>query len=190
MNNRTEVQQLRHEVLDLGQTASGEFAGLNAVQLNWKPSVDRWSVAQCFDHLITTNAAYFPTLESIVNGTRKKRIMERVPVLPALWARLFMKSLDPSASRKLKAPAQFHPSSSDISESIISDFDRHQHRVADMMVATEQLNLDKIVISSPVGGMITYSLMDAYRILVVHEQRHFQQARRVCQEQKFPRVDH
>jgi hypothetical protein len=29
-------------------------------------------------------------------------------------------------------------------------------------------------------------LMDAYRIIVVHERRHFQQAQRVTEESEFP----
>jgi hypothetical protein len=33
---------------------------------------------------------------------------------------------------------------------------------------------------------MTYSLMDAYRVIVVHEQRHFQQAQRVTEEAAFP----
>jgi sulfite reductase beta subunit-like hemoprotein len=49
------------------------------------------------------------------------------------------------------------------------------------------LDLEKIVITSPVAAAITYSLMDAYRLIVVHEQRHFQQARRVTEEPGFPR---
>ena len=32
---------------------------------------------------------------------------------------------------------------------------------------------------------ITYSWMDAYQIIVVHEQRHFQQAKRVTEETGF-----
>ena len=54
------------------------------------------------------------------------------------------------------------------------------------MKATEHLNLEKIVVTSPAAAAITYSLMDAYRIIVVHEQRHFQQAKRVIQESGFP----
>lgn len=54
------------------------------------------------------------------------------------------------------------------------------------MKSTEHLDLEKIVISSPVTSAVTYSLMDAYRIIVVHEQRHFQQAKRVIEETGFP----
>jgi len=48
------------------------------------------------------------------------------------------------------------------------------------------LDLEKIVITSPVAAAVTYSLMDAYRIIVVHEARHFQQAKRLTEEATFP----
>jgi hypothetical protein len=57
------------------------------------------------------------------------------------------------------------------------------------MKATEHLDLEKIIITSPALGMVTYSLMDAYRIIVVHEARHFQQAKRVTEE-KASRISH
>jgi len=34
--------------------------------------------------------------------------------------------------------------------------------------------------------VVTYSLMDAYRVIVVHAHRHFQQAQRVTAESGFP----
>jgi len=49
------------------------------------------------------------------------------------------------------------------------------------------LNLQRIKNSSPVSRIITYSLLDAYTIIVVHEKRHFLQARRVLDSSGFPR---
>ena len=56
------------------------------------------------------------------------------------------------------------------------------------MKSTSHLDLEKIVITSPALSVITYSLMDAYRIVVVHEQRHFQQAKRIAEESGFPKT--
>jgi hypothetical protein len=54
------------------------------------------------------------------------------------------------------------------------------------MEKTKNLKIDRTIISSPVASVVTYSVLDAFRIIVVHEQRHFQQAQRVTQEQNFP----
>jgi hypothetical protein len=187
MSNRDVVSELQQDVRSIADQARGEFGGLKAEHLNWKPATESWSVAQCFDHLITTNAAYFPVMESIVAGKKQTNMAERLPLLPTLWAKLLIKSLDPKTTRKLKAPPRFQPSSSDISGSIIEDFVAQQSQLADSMEASKDLDVDKIVITSPAASFITYSLLDAFRILVVHEQRHFQQAMRVTQNQSFPR---
>jgi hypothetical protein len=107
-------------------------------------------------------------------------------VLPGLAGKLLIKSLDPASTRKLKAPKNFEPAQSEISASIIDDFIAQQQKVIEGMKSTSHLDLEKIVITSPALSAITYSLMDAYRIIVVHEQRHFQQAKRVAAESSFP----
>jgi hypothetical protein len=161
------------------------FGRLTPEQLNWKPSPERWSVAQCFDHLLTTNKGYFPRIDGIIAGI-KPTFWQRMPVLPGLAGKLLIKSLDPKSTRKIKAPQKFQPAQSDISASVLDDFVDQQNRIVEKMKATEHLDLEKIVITSPIASAITYSLMDAYRIIVVHEQRHFEQARRVTEEAEFP----
>ncbi|HJX90330.1 MAG TPA: DinB family protein [Pyrinomonadaceae bacterium] len=186
MSSRDELQQLKEDLVTLASGAGDEFGRLNVEQLNWKPAPERWSVAQCFDHLVTSNASYFPVFDSVINGQKKSRAIERIPLLPNLWGMLLIKSLDPNATRKLKAPGRFQPSASDISGSIIEDFVEQQTKLAESIEAIKKLNPERIVITSPAASMITYRLMDAFRIIVVHEKRHFQQAQRVTQEVKFP----
>ena len=162
------------------------FAHLSPSQLNWKPSPERWSVVQCFDHLLTTNRGYFPVIDEVLAG-RKHTLWQSMPLLPGLSGKLLIKYLDPASTRKLKAPKSFQPAQSDISPSVLNDFIEQQARIAEKMQATRHLDLEKIVITSPAASAITYSLMDAYRIIVVHEHRHFQQAKRVTEEAAFPK---
>lgn len=170
---------------DIASEARSTFGKLTPAQLNWKPSAERWSVAQCFDHLLTTNQGYFPTIEGVLAGI-KPTFWQRMPILPGLAAKLLIKSLDPKSSRKIKAPAKFQPVQSDISASVIDDFVDQQAKIIEKMSATEHLDLEKIIITSPIAAAVTYSLMDAYRIIVVHERRHFEQAKRVTDEAAFP----
>ena len=186
MQSRDELQELKEDLHSIAQQAKSEFGRLSVEQLNWKPAPDRWSVAQCFDHLITGNASYFPVFESVAKGAKKTTMVERLPVFPKVWARLLLKSLDPKTTRKLKAPVRFQPSSSNITGSIIDDFVAQQGRVAESIETTTKLDPERIVITSPAASMITYSLMDAFRIIVIHEKRHFLQAQRVMQEPGFP----
>ena len=162
------------------------FGSLTKEQLNWKPSPERWSVAQCFDHLITANRGYLPIIDDVLKGQKKSSVWQKLPLLPGLWGKILIKSLDPKQTRKMRAPAKFHPARSDVNGSIIHDFVGQQQQLLEKIKATANLDLERIVITSPAASVITYSLMDAYRIIVVHERRHFQQAQRVTEETGFP----
>jgi len=182
---RAELADLIAAVNKVASEAKSVFGNLSVTQLNWKPSSDRWSVAQCFDHLITSNKGYFPVVENVLAG-KKQTFWESMPLLPKLAGKMLIKSLDPASTRKIRAPKKFQPSESNISGSVIDDFAAQQAEIVGKMRATEHLDLGRIIITSPVAAVVTYSLMDAYRIIVVHERRHFEQARRVMEESAFP----
>src|SRR5690349_17550336 len=170
---------------DIAGETKDTFGHLTPAQLNWKPSAERWSVAQCFDHLLNSNRGYFPVIDNVLAGY-KRTFWQSMPVLPGFMGRLLIKSLDPVKGRNLKALTKFAPAQSDISASVIDDFVAQQASIAGKMKATAHLELEKIIISSPVTSVVTYSLLDAYRVIVVHERRHFQQAQRVTAESGFP----
>jgi hypothetical protein len=186
MNYQTaDLPTLITEANNIAAEAKSTFGRLSPTQLNWKPSAERWSVAQCFDHLLTSNKAYFPRIEGVLAGI-KPTFWQRMPLLPGLTAKLLIKALDPKSTRQIKAPGKFQPAQSDIGASVIDDFVDQQKRIVEKMKATEHLDLEKIIITSPVAAAVTYSLMDAYRVIVVHEARHFQQAKRVTEVAAFP----
>ena len=162
------------------------FGQLSAEQINWKPSGEEWSIGQCFDHLIISNRSLMTVVEEIRQGTRRRRAWERVPLLPRLLGKLLIRTLRPDSGRKAKAPRVLHPSSSQIPPGIIASFVAQQHRLLQLMEGTRGLELERITITSPVVRLITYSLMDAYRLVVVHEQNHFVQASRLLQLPGFP----
>ena len=162
------------------------FGQLSAEQLNWKPSEEEWSIGQCFDHLIISNRPYLPIIEEIRQCKRHPRAWERVPLLPRCFGNLLIRTLRADSGRKVKARPAFYPSTSHINVEILTNFIEQQDRLLNLMEATRGLNLDGITITSPVVNFITYSLMDAYRIIVVHEQNHFVQATRVMEMSGFP----
>lgn len=175
------------EAKQIADDAHASFGALSASQLNWKPSAERWSIAQCFDHLMTSNRGYFPIMESVRDGKKQHTFWTRLPVLPGLAGKLLIKALDPASTRKIKAPKKFEPAQSDISATIIDDFIAQQNQVIEGMKSTSHVDLEKTVITSPALSFVAYSLMDAYRIIVTHERRHFQQAQRVAAEPGFPK---
>ena len=183
---QAELDAMVRELEGIAARARETFGRLSARQLNWKPAPDRWSVGQCFDHLITTNRCFFPDMERVASGERKSSLWERVSPLSGLFGRLVLRGLDPEKGMKVKAPAVFMPASSDVDPGVVERFAAHQTELTEKMRATAGRGLARTVVTSPVSALATYSLLDAYRIVVAHERKHFEQARRVTQTEGFP----
>ncbi|MBX7223170.1 MAG: DinB family protein [Blastocatellia bacterium] len=172
----------------LTQEAQASFGQLNPAQLNWKPNPEQWSIGQCFDHLITTNGTYFPVVEALLAGTRTLNIWERLGVFSKAMGNWLLNALkeDP-AKKKFAAPPAFRPTSSRLEGNILERFAQHQKCLLELMKRTEPFDLEQTIISSPALKPMTYSLMDAYRIIITHERRHLRQALRVMESPDFPR---
>lgn len=162
------------------------FGRLSAAQLNWRPSAGEWGVGQCLDHLITTNRCFFPDIERVAAGAYKSSAWARVSPLSGLFGRMILKSLDPEKGRRTKAPRVFLPAPSDVPADVVERFARHQRELAERMRATAGADLRGTKVTSPVSALATYSLLDAYRIVVAHERKHLEQARRVARSEGFP----
>ncbi|HWS90674.1 MAG TPA: DinB family protein [Pyrinomonadaceae bacterium] len=183
-----ELGGLLEELVAVKCEAREVFGGLSAAQLNWKPSAEQWSVGQCFDHLIVTNTCFFPDMERVAAGTYKPSLWGRVSPLSGFFGRFILKSLDPEKGRKTRAPRVFEPTQSDVAADVIERFAAHQDDLVNHMRATADADLRGLKVTSPVSPVATYSLLDAYRIVVAHERKHFEQARRVTQAAGFPAV--
>ena len=182
-----ELPGLIDEARAVAAEAQETFGHLSAEQVNWKPHAGEWSVAQCFEHLIAINSAYFPLIRKIARGEHRPSLRERLPLLPRLFGSMVLKAVQPTAPRKFKTNPAFEPASSAIDGGIIARFRAHQQEVIEHMRMTENVNLRDAVITSPAASVATYSLLDAYKILVAHERRHMAQAGRVMERSGFPR---
>ncbi|MEO1448913.1 MAG: DinB family protein, partial [Bacteroidota bacterium] len=80
------------------------FGDLNGEQLNWRPKPKQWSIAQCLEHLMKANKAYYAVLVQVADGMKRQRKREKLPVLPDIWGRFLRNSLSADSKRKLKAP--------------------------------------------------------------------------------------
>ena len=183
-----ELDALVGELGAIVSEAREVFGALTPAQLNWKPSAERWSVGQCFDHLINTNRTFFADMERVADGTFKSSLWGRVSPLSGFFASMILRSLDPVKGRKSKAPRVFLPASSDVDADVLEKFATHQEELVRRMRATAGVDLRRTMVTSPVAAVATYSLLDAYRIVVAHERKHFEQARRVAEDERFPRA--
>ena len=174
------------EIDAVSRDAEATFGGLNALQLNWKPAPSRWSVAQCFDHLLNANREMFQAIDAAIEPSASRTIWQRLPLLPRLFGRVMVRSQMPDASQKFTAPASAVPAASAIEPDITDRFIAHQREAAAHVRTFEDRDVGHAIMVSPFVSFITYSVLDGCRLIVTHERRHFEQARRVTQTPGFP----
>ncbi|HVQ56196.1 MAG TPA: DinB family protein [Pyrinomonadaceae bacterium] len=182
------IDQVTAELQKTADDARSTFGSLSVEQLNWKPAEKSWSIAQCFDHLITTHSLYFPLFERMAMGGVNQSSWEKHSPLSGFFGRFLIKGLDPKNQKKMKTTSKAFPSASEIGSDIIERFAKHQNQLIEYLRAfPSDLDPSKTVVTSPLLGFVTYSLEDTFTILVVHCQRHFGQAQRVTEGEGFPK---
>lgn len=177
------IQQLKH----IAQEAVTHFGPLSAAQLNWKPSPDKWSIAQCLDHLIASDNTYYKTFERIIAGTYKPSFWARINPFSKYFGNFLKNNAGTVVKKKMKRPEIFKPSASVIDPGIVQRFAEHINTLVAYFKKLENPEWQNIKITSPVSGMVTYSLGDTLAILCGHQQRHYNQAMNVLQQTQFPK---
>ena len=180
------LEQVRSGLDDIAREAQATFGGFDARQLNWRPDTTRWSVAQCFEHLLTANRLMVRAAEDALDDARPRTMWQRLPVLPGVLGRMLIRSQSPATTRKFKAAPEAQPASSAIAADIIERFvEQHVDTVARVR-ALDERDAARVIMTSPFIRVVTYSVLDGLRLIVAHDRRHFEQARRVMLSPGFP----
>lgn len=184
MNNRY-LDEMFPRARNTSERAVSDFGGLDGAALNWQVSPGSWSIAQCLDHLITTDELYYPQFQEIAEGRKQSTVWERIPLLPRATGALFRWSLNPGNRIRIKTSSVFEPRSS-VPDTIVSDFARDTERLLASIAATDGVEHDRLVITSPAAKFISYPLKDVVIFLILHLERHRRQAEAVQRHPDFP----
>lgn len=164
-----------------------EFSDLSSLQFNWKPSPARWSIAQCLEHLVISDSAYFSAFEKISLGTHRMNAWEKYSPLSSFFGRTLKQQLQEHAKKKIVTSKKLTPASSDKSLAFVNVYLKNLDTFLNLISSCRHIDLDKTIIMSPVFGFLTYSLRDAFQFLLQHEHRHINQAMNVRLDVNFPK---
>jgi hypothetical protein len=168
---------------EIGEDARITFGALDQRQLNWRPDDTQWSVAQCFEHLVTGNRLVVDAAKSALRNPATS-VWQRLPLWPGRFGKLMIRSQGPRSpsGRRYTAPAIARPTSN-VSGDIIQRFVAQHREIAAWARQLDEGTASQTIMISPFVKVITYSVLDGLRLLVAHDRRHFEQARRVLTAQ-------
>lgn len=180
------VEHLIGQAKKAEQFVINEFGSLRADQLNWTNHPERWSIAQCLDHLVVSDSLYYPVFAQILEGTYKMSFWQRRSPLSKMFGKLLINQMQETATRKFKSPKAFQPNLTTSGTDIIFRFGKHQDELINYMQELDKKDQLHVVISSPASSFVTYSIADAFQIIIKHQYRHLNQAARMKVEDGFP----
>jgi hypothetical protein len=100
--------------------------------------------------------------------------------------RALIRSQSPNTTRRFTAPSKARPPASDIPGDVIQRFIEQQGDAAAWMRTLTEPAAASAIMFSPFIPVAPYSVLDGCRLIVAHDRRHFEQARRVMLAQEFP----
>lgn len=156
-------------------------AGLTAEQWNFKPAPDRWSIAECAEHIAVS--------EDFISGMVRDKVMKS-PADPAKRAEVKGKDeavvkMVPDRSQKFKAPDAIAPKKRFATpEEAVAHFRESRDRNIEY-VNTTQDDLRDHFAPHPAMGML-----DGYQwilLMSAHSERHTEQINEVKADPNYPK---
>ncbi|MBW8886585.1 MAG: DinB family protein [Fibrobacteres bacterium] len=173
------IERKIQELADLSGKFAAEFSDLSAADADLKPEEKAWSINECLDHIIQCNRSYHNVLDAVAQNRHRRNAWSRIPFLPTFWAKMILKAVSPETQGKSKTFPVFMPLSSRYGRNLAGEVATSNAQLTEKLKAIREEDLDKQIITSPAGPFVTYSLRACITILVEHEKRHFNQAKRL-----------
>ena len=180
-----DVDNYRQQFERLSAEADALVAPLSEEQFTWRPAPDAWSVAQCIDHLNVTARLFLPQLDESIAEATRRGLYGDGPFDHDLVGRFFVRTMEPPARLKIKAPTSFQPAQRSRSE-IMAAFRAYQVQFVDRLRQASGLDLRRAKVYSPASAWIKMSLNSGFALMAAHERRHLWQAQRVIAAAGFP----
>jgi hypothetical protein len=180
------LRGLRRDTEELIRIADREFVPLSVEQLLRKPAPDKWSVAQCLEHLNRYGLHYLPAMQSRIDDALA-RDSHPLPAFRSGWLGDFLiRTVQPMhtgslrANRKLSSPKAYDPDRTGTTTAeALPTFLRQQQTTLALLEKAGRVNLEAIRVPISITNLIRLRLGDCLRFVIVHNQRHVQQAQRV-----------
>lgn len=154
--------------------------GLTEEQMKFKPSAERWSIAECLEHIANTETLVYG---SVTNSLTQPTNPEKRSEIKVTDEELLTKLVDRSG--KAKAPEILQPTGKYATAKEIIDAFMAQRNKEIEFVQTTKEDLRNHVSPHPFFGMI-----DSYQWLLLnagHQKRHTLQIEEVKADKNFPK---
>ena len=170
------LNQLKDQTQSIVQTVESKFQPLPETQLNFKPTSDKWSILECFEHLNLYSQYYLTALETAINNAAPSQPQD----LKYTWiGKKSVAMMHPSNTKKQKTFKKMIPTKSKLTTDVLATFLNDQQRILRMIEKASLLNVSKAVVPVEFFKLLKMNIAETLEFVIVHEQRHLIQAENI-----------
>jgi hypothetical protein len=158
--------------------ARTEFAPLPLALLNQRPAPSRWSILECLEHLNRYSCYYNPALTQALQRARPAAAAPRT-VQYSWLGRKSVEMMRPANAKKSTTLSRMNPLGSQLDSRVLAEFDQHQAHLLTLLTQAHTADLNRAAVPVEFFRLLKLRLGEALEFLVVHQQRHLQQAQHV-----------
>jgi hypothetical protein len=183
-------QQLIDDLLKLDRDYAALLSKCSREQLNWRPAIGAWSVAQCIQHVAGVNSIYLSPIKAAIAKGRMRAPLNGESLHTAGWfSSVFWKSVSPQGKAKLRSPRIARPAaepSQIVPQEELETLLATHKEIRGILTAANQPDFNRLRFKNPFVPLLRFTVATGILIMVAHGQRHLIQAERVCRVEGFP----
>ena len=172
------LNELRQQAEKHLQIAISEWQMLPPEHLSKTPAPDKWSAAQCLEHLNFYGRHYIPAIQSAVKKAAQKG-SHVSPVFHSGWlGAKFTKMMMPG-SKGMQSPRNARPSAQPDPVLMLQEYLEQAEKMLQLLSQAEKFNLEKIKVPISLTNLLRLRLGDTFAFYLAHQARHILQIQRV-----------
>ncbi len=183
-----DLQNYHRQFEEIKTDAQKLLGDLTEAQFNWQPGRGRWSIAQCIDHLVVTGRDSLTNMYHAIHEARSKGLLSQGPFRYGVMEKWFVRSMEPPAKIKFKAPKAYLPSADRPYGETVLGFYGLQEAFLGCIKSANGINLSSVKVNNSATGWFRLSLGQELAFNAAHERRHLWQARQIKEDPAFPRT--
>jgi hypothetical protein len=177
MGTSAEVEDFKRQFGSIVAEARSLAEPLSEEALNRQPGPDRWSAAQCLEHLNITARAMLPGLKSAAEVVCRKGTPASGGTRHGWLMRWLIGSMEPPPQRRFKTGPGFVPPSRLSKTQVMNDFIALHEQLLAVLDGLNGYDLNSAKMQSPFFKLLRYKVGSAFALHAAHDRRHLWQAR-------------
>jgi hypothetical protein len=181
-----EIDDFRKQFEQISADADALVTPLGEEQFVWKPGPNRWSIAECLEHMNATARAYLPAIDEGIADAIRYGAYAEGPFQYSLVGRIFSRMMEPPARFRMRAAPDKQPGPERPKRETLAGFRAYQVQYVDRLRQANGIDLSRSCVRSPLASWIRIPLGSAFASMAAHERRHLWQARKITEMAGFP----